>query len=151
MKMKPLVPLILLSIFVAAECYATSKSETITVNGLDIAKQMQDFYDSAWTKLIWMIGSLGVIVGLIIPYFASRQQLNVLKLQKQEMEKMISDAKQDISEKSRLEMIEIIKNAKPEIISESKHDVMQIVTPIFESTIKQGKEDIVSLTKDLEL
>lgn len=43
-------------------------------NALAIISETRDFYDSSWNKLVWFIGIIGFLLGVVFPILYSRFQ-----------------------------------------------------------------------------
>lgn len=76
------------SVFLAAE--------TLPVEYLDIVSKVNSFYNSAWIKLIWVIGTFFVILTILGPIFINKYQKRQAKL---EQEKIEMNLKQYIDDK----------------------------------------------------
>jgi uncharacterized membrane-anchored protein YhcB (DUF1043 family) len=128
-------------LILSANCFATNASSTTAITGLDVAIQMQQFYDSAWIKLIWMIGALGLIAGAVIPYIMTRVQLSNIEKQKRKMQKMVDDAK--------TEMKLLIDEVKDKTIAEISEKMTRTLQPIIDITSEQIKNEGLELERKM--
>lgn len=69
---------------------------------LEILSKVNEFYDSAWNKLVLTGGIAFAIIGVVVPYFLDRHQKKVLKLSEEKLESevnsKIEEAKKSIEE-----------------------------------------------------
>jgi hypothetical protein len=50
----------------------------LAINGLDVVKQVDEFYSTAFDHLLWLLGTLIILLGIVIPlafYFFQKRQL----------------------------------------------------------------------------
>lgn len=58
---------------------------------LEILNGVRSFYDSAWDKLLWIIGVFGGIIVIAFPIFYTRYQKKQLKLSEEEVKNSLSN------------------------------------------------------------
>lgn len=59
---------------------------------LEIIKIVHDFFDSSFTKLLWLIGILGSIVGIVIPIYVNWYNARLLKLKENEISRRLAES-----------------------------------------------------------
>src|SRR5687767_11042596 len=55
----------------------------------ELLNQVKDFYDSAWNTLLWGVGIIIALFGVIVPIIIQRMQKQILKHQEAEMKNKI--------------------------------------------------------------
>lgn len=89
----------------------TSVLDKILTNqeqGIDLVQKVDDFYNNAWSKLIFIISISFTIVGVIVPLFIQWLQKRTLKASEDLLKKEIVDKTKAIKE-------EILTNIKKEV------------------------------------
>lgn len=102
-----MIQLILEAVKPIAQATVNNSNDT-----LEILTKINEFYDSAWNKLVLTGVFAFTIIGVIVPYFLDRHQKKVLKLSEEkfetQMNNQIEEAKKTI-EKEVLEKLLIHK------------------------------------------
>lgn len=57
-----------------AQTIDASKVTETTCSTLDIIGKVDAFYNGAWTKLLWVIGALAAIIGILLPLYFEHQR-----------------------------------------------------------------------------
>jgi hypothetical protein len=77
----------------------------------ELLRQVKDFYDSAWNTLLWGVGIIIALFGVIVPIIIQRMQKQILKHQEAEIRnKLIQQMSKHIDDKFSLLKVEIEKN-----------------------------------------
>lgn len=74
-------------------------TEIENYKSIDIVEKVNDFYDSAWNKLISVLSAAGAITLFLIPYLITKNQQIKLNLKTKEFEEMVNAKMTDMESK----------------------------------------------------
>ena len=93
------------------------------ITGLDVVKSVNEFYSSAFTHLIAVIGSIVAIGGILIPYYFQRREARLHLAQlRDDLGKAVGNAKKDIAEQM-LNLLKAEKDELKEMVAQTKKDL----------------------------
>lgn len=126
------------------------------ITGLDVLNNVNTFYNSAWGNLIWVVGIILGIGGVVLPILIQLWQKRTLKLNEDELRKEITlavnsakDELKDTINKSIIETKKEIDISISESINLSKIEIDDIIenvkSEILENAKKQIEEKITNL------
>ena len=104
------------------------------INGLDVLNNVNTFYDSSWNKLLWVLGILFAIIGVIMPIAIQIYQTWKINLDKSEF---------------KLEIEHAIQSAKQELIKEFNEE-MTLKVDNIESKFETVENNLQARTYHLQ-
>lgn len=125
-----------------------NNQQEIIKSQTEIIEKVEGFYDRSWSKLIWVIGILGTLVGLILPYFTNQKFQNDLKQQKEEFEKQLEKQKEEFEKNSKERILEN-ENKLKEYSREQYNKLKEEINIDIASLDKYIKENINNIWSTL--
>lgn len=127
------------------------------ISGLDVLNNVNTFYDSSWNKLIWVVGALlaviGVIIPLVIQYWQNKKVKTSENLLREEIKLAVNGAKYEIG----TEISKVIDLLKTDIntgIADSvllaKVEINTLIESAKTEMLDTAKNEIESEIKDLK-
>ncbi len=119
---------------------------------LEVVNQINDFYDSAWLKLVLYLGAISIIVPLIIQWmqqrnFKSSENRIFNELDKRFHDKLLFLQKEN---KSELDKLEALFKEKMNDLSNQNNEELATLNSIFEDKTEELRSDYIYKTKKIE-
>lgn len=81
-------------------------------DGMDILNKVDEFYNSSWNKLLYILGIGGAVIGVGVPYVINRMQKTLIKISEKELKTEIEKKLREEIEKQEQNLIQVVLHTK---------------------------------------